>query len=111
MIVLSTQGWKDYELIDSGDGYRLERFGAFTLVRPDPQAIWQKGLDENEWLKADAVFEKEKDGKEHWVNKNQVPEKWLLNYKDISFWAKLSPFKHTGVFPEQTLQWDWIRKK
>jgi 23S rRNA (cytosine1962-C5)-methyltransferase len=111
MIVLSTQGWDDYELLDSGNGNRLERFGAFKLARPDPQAIWQKSLVENEWMKADAVFAKEKDGKEKWVNKNHVPEKWLLHYKNISFWAKLSPFKHTGVFPEQTLQWDWIQEK
>lgn len=108
MIVLSTQGWEDYELLDSGNGLRLERFGKYRLVRPDPQIIWKPNLSQSEWNNTDAVFDKKKD---QWVNKNHIPEKWLLQYKNLSFYAELSPFKHTGVFPEQSLQWDWMKEK
>jgi 23S rRNA (cytosine1962-C5)-methyltransferase len=93
---------KDYELIDSGDGRRLERFGKYVLDRPDPEVLWQKNLPEDEWKKANAVF---KDG---WITKINIPERWELSYHDIKFWAKLAPFKHTGVFPEQVSQWDYI---
>lgn len=108
MNILKTEGWQDYELLDSGDGYRLERFGTYRLVRPDPQIIWHKRLDKKEWEKADAHFEKEQ---EQWINKGNVPKKWLLTYDNLSFWSQLSPFKHTGVFPEQTLQWQWIKEQ
>jgi 23S rRNA (cytosine1962-C5)-methyltransferase len=108
MTILSTNGWQDYELLDSGDGHRLERFGEYRLVRPDPQIIWKPSLPKTEWLKADAVFAKEK---EEWQNKNNVPKRWLLEYDNLKFWAQLSPFKHTGVFPEQSLQWQWMKEK
>jgi 23S rRNA (cytosine1962-C5)-methyltransferase len=108
MNVLETNGWDNYELLDSGDGKRLERFGTFVLVRPDPQCIWQPQLPLSEWENADAVFTKGKNGKEEWIRKTEVPHKWIIKYNDISFYAKLSPFKHTGVFPEQHLQWEWI---
>jgi len=110
MNVLSTQGWQDYELIDSGNGQRLERFGKFTLVRPDPQVIWKPEKDNSFWEKADAVYESS-GNKGKWINKNKLPEKWLISYKDISFFCKLTPFKHTGVFPEQSLQWDFMEEK
>lgn len=108
MQVLKTQGWEDYALLDSGDGKRLERFGKFVLVRPDPQCIWTPHLSVSEWEKADAVFTRGDNGKEEWIRKNEVPHKWLMKYNDILFYAKLSAFKHTGVFPEQHLQWDFI---
>jgi len=107
MNVLSTQGFKDYDLIDSGNGQRLERFGKFILVRPDPQVIWKPQKDNSFWEKADAVYESF-GNKGEWINKNKVPEKWLISYKDLSFFCKLTPFKHTGVFPEQSLQWDFM---
>lgn len=94
---------KDYELIDSGNGRRLERFGEYVLDRPDPQVIWQKMLPETEWQKADARF----DGK--WLNKD-VPEKWQIEHNDLKFWLKLSPFKHVGIFPEQFEQWQLVNK-
>lgn len=103
MRILQTNGWEDYELLDSGEGYRLERFGEYTIAKPDPQAIWQRGLPLSVWKKADATFEKE-----GWVRRTDVPEKWLVHYKKISFYTKLTPFKHTGVFPEQHLHWDFI---
>lgn len=108
MNVLTTKGWEDYALLDSGGGKRLERFGSYVLVRPDPQCIWSPTLPAADWEKADAVFEKKSDGKEGWIRKSAVPERWLMKYKDLSFYAKLSPFKHTGVFPEQHLMWDWM---
>ena len=93
---------KDCELIDSGDGRRLERFGKYVLDRPDPEVLWQKNLSEEEWKKSDAVF------KDLWITKTNMPERWELSYHDIKFWAKLAPFKHTGIFPEQVSQWDYI---
>src|ERR1700722_1427733 len=105
MVVLSTSGWEEYELLDTGDGKRFERFGKYRLVRPDPQIIWRSRLLISVWQKADAEFDSEK---KKWIIKNKVPDKWLMHYKNIRFYAKLSPFKHTGVFPEQTLQWEWI---
>lgn len=108
MKLLTTKGWEDYELLDSGNGQRLERFGAYVTARPDPQCIWSPQLPESSWEKADAVFTKGATGKETWVRRTDVPQKWLMKYKDISFYAKLSPFKHTGVFPEQSVMWDWM---
>ena len=94
MRILSTSGWNDYELLDSGDGYRLERFGKYILSRPDPQIIWEKKLSQETWQNADAVFQRTSEDKGLWVKKNQtLPEKWLIRYKDLSFWIKLSPFK------------------
>ncbi len=104
MEILTTRGWSDYELLDSGNGYRLERFGSYTIAKPDPQAIWLPQLSQVEWEKADATFDKDT-----WVKKTDLPEKWLLKYEDISFYAKLTPFKHTGLFPEQHLHWEFIR--
>ncbi|MDO8429164.1 MAG: class I SAM-dependent methyltransferase [Candidatus Daviesbacteria bacterium] len=102
MKVLIAENWEDYELIDSGDGRRLERFGGYLLSRPDPQIIWKPSLPKVEWEKATAAFE------QSWKLTNNQPEKWLCKYQNISFWVKLSPFKHTGVFPEQAVHWEFI---
>ncbi|KKS95057.1 MAG: SAM dependent methyltransferase [Microgenomates group bacterium GW2011_GWC1_43_13] len=99
---------KDYDLIDSGEGRRLERFGKYLLDRPDPQIIWKKSLPIVEWQKADAVFERTDKDRGLWNIQTRVPQKWRLEYNGIKFWAKLSPFKHTGVFPEQVTHWDYI---
>lgn len=93
----------DYELIDSGEGRRLERFGQFILDRPDPEVLWKKTLPSEEWEKSDAVFNA------NWINKNNVPESWEVSHNDVKFLCKLAPFKHTGVFPEQAVQWDYIK--
>jgi 23S rRNA (cytosine1962-C5)-methyltransferase len=105
MQLLKTAGWQDYELLDSGNGQRLERFGQYVISKPDPQAIWRPSLSEVEWNKANAKF-LEKD----W-NQNSVPAKWTLTYNNVKFYAKLTPFKHTGVFPEQVLNWEFIQDK
>ncbi len=102
MKILQTDTWKDYVLLDSGDGKRLEKFGAYTLIRPDPQCIWQPHLPQSQWQKADAIFEN------GWKKQGEVPDKWLCRWNNLSFWVKLSPFKHTGVFPEQAVHWEFI---
>jgi 23S rRNA (cytosine1962-C5)-methyltransferase len=111
MKILETEGWEDYELIDSGEGRRLERFGKYTLDRPDPQIIWKKNLSEDEWNKSDAIFERLENDRGEWTQKTSIPEEWLLHFKNLSFWARLTPFKHTGIFPEQSINWDFISKK
>lgn len=104
--------WHEYELLDSGYGNRLERFGEFVLSRPDPQCIWKTKHDKSLWEKADAIFIIDnKSGKGRWVKKANLPEKWLLRFKDIKLWVKLSTFKHTGVFPEQAAHWEWLNEK
>lgn len=105
--ILTTSGWDAYELIDSGDVKRLERYGKYRLVRPDPDAIWKK-KSSNEWQKADAVFVGEEKGK--WEKGPNMPDSWLVKYKDLTFQARLTPFKHTGIFPEQVVNWEWMER-
>ena len=106
--ILVAPDWKDYSLLDSGNGQRLERFGNYTLIRPDPQILWQPSQSQSVWDKADAVFQRAAEDKGKWVVKAEIPEKWLVKYKNLKFYCKLTPFKHTGVFPEQAGQWDFI---
>ncbi len=115
MIILTPPQFPDYELLDSGDGKRLERFGKYILVRPDPQIIWKPKLPLSEWQKADAIYStsspnspKNPNLRGLWKRVKNVPESWVMRYQDISFQVKLSPFKHTGVFPEQASHWEWI---
>ncbi len=128
MVILTPSDWKDYELIDSGDGQRLERFGLYTLVRPDPQCIWQPTLSKVKWDKADAIFQRTSSDEQSssaneqsfpstnverkgiWKKQSKIPEKWLCKWNNLSFWVKLSPFKHTGVFPEQSIHWGFISR-
>ena len=118
-MILEEQGnLKDYELLDTGDGYRLEKFGDFVLQKPDPAVLWSRSLDVKEWDKADAVYEKSGEEKGNWkISNPNMPEKWVLKYQipktseEISFYAKLNPFKHTGIFPEQEANWNFIASK
>jgi 23S rRNA (cytosine1962-C5)-methyltransferase len=109
--ILTLGDMQDYELLDSGNQQRLERFGSYIISRPDPQLVWKPYLDESEWEKADAVFKRTSESKGRWEMDEKMPEKWLMHYKGLSFYAKLTPFKHTGVFPEQALHWEWIKEK
>ena len=106
---LTTEGWKDYELLDSGDGMKLERFGEVLTSRPETQAIW-KPLRPELWKKAQAVFEW-KEGKSIWEHSSQIPESWPLAWNDIKFTARLTSFKHTGIFPEQAANWEWLAEQ
>lgn len=95
----------NYELIDSGYGRRLEKFGDYVLDRPDPEVLWKKSLSESDWEKADARFDSK------WTQNIPIPDKWVINHNDIKFLARLTPFKHTGIFPEQSVQWDFINNQ
>lgn len=104
-------GWQDYQLLDSGRGEKLERFGSYVLVRPHPQATWEKSLSQSVWNSSDAVFRKTHGDKGNWEIKNPVPDSWPLHWLDgITAKVHLSPFKHTGVFPEQSAHWVWMRE-
>lgn len=103
--------WKDYELIDAGNGERLERWGRYILRRPDPQVIWPPLSDESVWTKTDAHYHRSKSGGGKWEFKKALPEHWKISYKDLSFYIRPTDFKHTGLFPEQAVNWDWIINK
>ena len=106
--------WTEYELIDSGDGEKFERFGpadgGFKLVRPDPRIIWRP-TKRQLWDTADAVFTRTGPDSGTWAVKNPPPNPWKISYKDITFTLKPTEFKHTGVFPEQAVNWDWLTQK
>lgn len=99
-------GWKDYELLDTSDGQRLEKWKKYTLVRPDPQVIWNGVKSHPLWKKADGIYSREGGGGK-WV-KLDVPESWNISYKELTFKIKPMGFKHTGLFPEQAVNWDWF---
>lgn len=98
--------WKDYELIDSGESEKLERWGNFALVRPDPLAIWPKNLPVTDWNKADAHYERSDEGGGKWSTNKQLPASWEVNYANLKFLIKPTSFKHTGLFPEQAVNWE-----
>ncbi len=106
--ILSTKPGKDYELLDSGEGEKLERFGAAVLRRPDPQALWRKTLPTDQWNAADAMFVNSgRSGT--WKKKTTLPDSWPLELSGLHFSISLSAFKHTGIFPEQSENWNWIQ--
>ena len=107
---LITENWKDYELIDSGYGKRLERFGPYIFSRPDPNALWKPFLSKEEWKKVDAVYHRSKTGGGNWEYNKKIPSEWEIKYKDYTFIIKPTGFKHMGIFPEQTPHWDFIDK-
>lgn len=120
MLLLEPQYWKDYELIDSGNYEKLERFGKYITARPEPQAVWNKSLSETEWQKlSNAVFRREKekspsDGNERgeWIQKKGMPDQWYISYSykemNLTFRLGLTSFKHVGIFPEQAENWNFI---
>ncbi len=102
---------QEHQLLDSGDGYRLERFGEFLLARPDPNALWSRRLSQKEWERADAWFHREKRfGTSHWENRSDIPEWWTLRRGPLSFRCRLTSFKHTGIFPEHDANWRWLEQ-
>lgn len=98
--------WQDYELIDSSYGERLERWGNITLIRPDPQVIWKTERQNQFWKKADAVYHRSNTGGGNWEIKRKIPDFWTVSYRDLTFNIKTMGFKHTGLFPEQAVNWD-----
>ena len=98
--------WKDYEVIDTSDGEKLERWGNYTLVRPDPQVIWNTPKTDRRWRSYDARYARSNTGGGQWSEK-RLPERWQVRYGSLTFNVKPMNFKHTGVFPEQAVNWDF----
>lgn len=106
--IVNTEPSAGYELLDSGNGEKLERFGDYILARPDPQVLWNKANPEK-WLQAQAVFER--NGKTtSWNIKPDVPDRWQIDHGGLSFFIRPTSFKHTGLFPEQSPNWSWIKE-
>jgi len=99
--------WQDYRLLDAGNGEKLERWGQVTLLRPDPQAIWPMGKHKA----VDAHYIRSQSGGGHWEFFKPLPESWVIRYKDLKFLVRPTGFKHTGLFPEQAVNWDWMRER
>ncbi|MBQ8415527.1 MAG: class I SAM-dependent methyltransferase [Clostridia bacterium] len=102
-----SQNWKDYELLDTSDGERLERWGEYILIRPDPQIIWKNAAAHPMWKHADGIYRRSSSGGGAWV-KTQLPKDWKIKYGDLGFVLRPMGFKHTGLFPEQAANWDWF---
>ncbi len=103
MDIFNFQTQWDYQLLDSGAGFRLEQWGPYRLSRPDPQSIWQPTLPVVEWDKADAKFQNK-----NWITSRPLPDSWEVCWKNLKLSARLTPFKHTGIFPEQAANWEWL---
>ena len=100
--------WKDFEVLDTGSGEKLERWGEYLLARPDPQVIWPKALPDL-WQQADARYVRSETGGGAWEFSRQLPDRWVIRYDDLAFYVRPTGFKHTGLFPEQAANWDWMR--
>ena len=103
-------GWKDYEVLDTGDGEKLERWGDVILRRPDPQTIWPKA-DPRLWERADAVYHRSERGGGKWEFRRTLPERWTVSWEGLRFYVRPTGFKHTGLFPEQEANWRWMGEK
>ena len=103
--------WKDYEILDMANGEKLERWGNIYLIRPDPQIIWKDKSYPNKWNMANARYNRSNTGGGAWEYKKRLPESWQIKYKNLTFNVKPMGFKHTGLFPEQAVNWDWMIKK
>ncbi|HOM02017.1 MAG TPA: class I SAM-dependent methyltransferase [Acetivibrio sp.] len=110
-MMLLADDWKDYELIDTGNGEKLERWGKYILRRPDPQIIWPIKDEKGLWKKADAHYHRSQSGGGRWEFKKKLPERWKISYQDLSFYIEPTGFKHTGLFPEQAVNWKWMIDK
>ncbi|MGD9156336.1 MAG: class I SAM-dependent methyltransferase [Bacillota bacterium] len=106
--MLVAKGWKDYELIDAGDGERLERWGRFILRRPDPQALWPKTAASEVWKAVHGHYHRSSTGGGSWEFHGKIPEQWTIRYQAFTFGLRLMGFKHTGLFPEQAVNWEWL---
>ncbi len=110
--LLYPKDWMDYELVDSGNGLKLERFGPYSFIRPEPQAIWKPALNEELWQSAHAIFQptREESGG-YWQFKRSIEDSWIMRRKNLTFKAQTTSGRHLGVFPEQAVHWDWISKQ
>lgn len=101
--------WKDYECIDAGNGEKLERWKDIILRRPDPQAVWNADTKNATWQNTHAIYHRSKQGGGQWEYKKDLPETWTIDYKELTFKVSPTGFKHTGLFPEQAVNWDWMQ--
>lgn len=112
-VMLETAGWADYALLDSGAGEKLERYGRYRIIRPEPQAMWQRRLPASEWDRADATFtggkDEESDGR--WKYRKPLPETWPMAVDGVRFLGRFTAFRHVGVFPEQEPHWSWAAER
>jgi len=106
---MMASNWKDYEIIATGNGEKLERWGDFVLLRPDPQVIWKANFDLKSFKDLSAHYIRKNDGGGYWQFFKQLPPSWNVNYKDLTFQVSPTNFKHTGLFPEQAVNWDNLR--
>lgn len=103
--------WIDYEVIDTGDGEKLERWGDIILRRPDPQIIWPAGADKKLWNDVHGHYHRSSSGGGEWEMKKSIPDRWTISYGDLKFYLRPTNFKHTGLFPEQAANWSWMMDK
>ncbi|MBP3967187.1 MULTISPECIES: class I SAM-dependent methyltransferase [Paenibacillus] len=103
--------WKDYELLDTGNGEKLERWGGYVLRRPDPQVIWPIANESGLWKTADGHYHRSSSGGGEWEFRTKMPERWSISYGELKFHIKPTSFKHTGLFPEQAVNWTWMMDK
>ncbi|MFC5699971.1 class I SAM-dependent methyltransferase [Cohnella faecalis] len=103
--------WKDYELLDTGNGEKLERWGDVILRRPDPQIIWPIASESGAWKQADGHYHRSSSGGGQWTFRKTLPERWSISYGPLRFHIKPTSFKHTGLFPEQAVNWSWMMDK
>lgn len=106
-MILETKKQKDYELLDAGGGQKLERYGSYVLLRPDPEALWKKTLPESVWKNADLEFVRS-GNRTKWITKKDTPRDWNISFGDLTFSIRPTSFKHTGLFPEQLPNWQWM---
>lgn len=106
--ILIPDGWNDYELLDTGDGMKLERFGNYVISRPDPRALWKPRKPQSVWEDADAQYVRSNKNEGHWLTKNPPPTQWLIHFQQMTFRLEPTAFKHVGIFPEQAVNWVWL---
>ena len=104
------EDWKDYEVIATGDGEKLERWGDFVLIRPDPQIIWHAQKPLRDYPNIDAIYNRSREGGGAWTYKKDIPEDFVVSWNNLKFKLKLMGFKHTGLFPEQSVNWKRMQK-
>lgn len=107
MLYLADQ-WKDFQCLDAGDGEKLETWKGITLRRPDPQAIWPKDTRDPSWNQADAIYHRSQRGGGNWEYRKRLSQEWTIGYHGLTFKVSPTGFKHTGIFPEQAVNWDWM---
>lgn len=106
--ILIPDSWTDYELLDSGDGMKLERFNVYVVARPDPRAVWKPQQSSQIWNTAHAQYSRSTKTEGHWHIKSPPPSPWLIGYRDMIFQLEPTAFKHIGIFPEQAVNWVWL---